>query len=195
MDEMLKTWKSPIPGAVDTRPVFPGPITKRIEDALIRARTVALKHDQNNALAYLQKRPLSAVGTQQWRNTPTPPQPAIGYPPPNTSQYSQQIPPGYPQMPIPGYPNGAAPGQYYQQAGPPPGYGQYQQPSQPHPSASPFPQYPNPQQPPAYQAPVASGHDLQLLNQDIEQLITKKDHTSAEPSDFWTAIFARTSQA
>ena len=59
---MLKTWKQPVPGAIDPRPVFQTEITKKIENALIQARTAAAKHEQHNPLAFLNKRPSSAVG-------------------------------------------------------------------------------------------------------------------------------------
>ncbi|KAI2788377.1 hypothetical protein POX_e06392 [Penicillium oxalicum] len=52
LDEMLKTWKEPVPGSLDTRPVFPPEITRSIESALIKARTAALQQEQarNNML-------------------------------------------------------------------------------------------------------------------------------------------------
>lgn len=46
LDEMLKTWKEPVPGSLDTRPVFPPEITRNIESALIKARTAALQQEQ-----------------------------------------------------------------------------------------------------------------------------------------------------
>ncbi|KAJ5476971.1 hypothetical protein N7539_007115 [Penicillium diatomitis] len=46
LDEMLKTWKEPVPGSLDTRPVFPPDITRSIESALIKARTAALQQEQ-----------------------------------------------------------------------------------------------------------------------------------------------------
>ncbi|GLI72467.1 mRNA 3' end processing factor [Penicillium ochrochloron] len=46
LDEMLKTWKEPVPGSLDTRPVFPPEITRSIESALIKARTAALQQEQ-----------------------------------------------------------------------------------------------------------------------------------------------------
>ncbi|KAL9106926.1 MAG: hypothetical protein Q9227_008112 [Pyrenula ochraceoflavens] len=46
MDEMLKTWKEPVPGSLDTRPVFPLEKSRQIENALIKARTNALARQQ-----------------------------------------------------------------------------------------------------------------------------------------------------
>ncbi|KAG0647902.1 pcf11 [Hyphodiscus hymeniophilus] len=97
MDEMLKTWKEPVPGSMDTRSVFPPEITRPIENALIKARTSALQLEQQRTQqqGYGRGRPMSAP----YRNTPTPP--GAGRPPPH------QAPPGYaanynqPQYPPP----------------------------------------------------------------------------------------------
>ncbi|KAL4875567.1 hypothetical protein BJY04DRAFT_201670 [Aspergillus karnatakaensis] len=68
LDEMLKTWKEPVPGSLDTRPVFPPDITRSIENALIKARTAALQQQQARG------QPSSRVSTPPgWTNTPTPP--------------------------------------------------------------------------------------------------------------------------
>jgi pre-mRNA cleavage complex 2 protein Pcf11 len=71
MDEMLKTWKEPVPGSLDTRPVFPPDVVRPIENALIKARTSALqaqqeRMQQQNFLG----RPRPAA---PYRETPTPP--------------------------------------------------------------------------------------------------------------------------
>lgn len=95
MDEMLKTWKEPVPGSIDTRPVFPPEVTRPIENALIKARTSALQQEQLRSQQQLMNRGRSAVGQAPYRNTPTPPnqsrQPL--YPPPGHSGYPQQYPP------------------------------------------------------------------------------------------------------
>lgn len=98
MDEMLKTWKEPVPGSMDTRPVFPPDITRPIENALIKARTSALQQEQmrTQQQAFGRGCPIAAP----YRETPTPPgvvrQPMPApqgyvsnypqYPPPATSQ-------------------------------------------------------------------------------------------------------------
>ncbi|KAF3483559.1 mRNA cleavage factor complex component Pcf11 [Arthroderma uncinatum] len=98
LDEMLKTWKEPVPGSLDPRPVFPVEVTRNIENALIKARTAALQQQQTRS----QQEAMSlgrGVGTPPpaWRNTPTPPQGASRYP--AVHGYNQQMPSnghGYP---------------------------------------------------------------------------------------------------
>ncbi|KAH8677400.1 hypothetical protein BX600DRAFT_506443 [Xylariales sp. PMI_506] len=68
MDEMLKTWKEPIPGSIDTRPVFPPDVTRPIETALFQARESGAQRSQQFAN---QRRPM-AQG-MPLRDTPTPP--------------------------------------------------------------------------------------------------------------------------
>jgi pre-mRNA cleavage complex 2 protein Pcf11 len=43
MEGLLKTWKQPVPESMDTRPVFPSEVTRDIENALIKYRTVAIQ--------------------------------------------------------------------------------------------------------------------------------------------------------
>ncbi|KAK2793425.1 hypothetical protein FQN51_001250 [Onygenales sp. PD_10] len=76
LDEMLKTWKEPVPGSLDTRPVFPAEITRSIENALIKARTAALQHQQARGPQDIHGRGRGAATppSATWRNTPTPPQ-------------------------------------------------------------------------------------------------------------------------
>ena len=76
LDEMLKTWKEPVPGSLDTRPVFPPEITRSIESALIKARTAALQHQQARGQHDLVNRGGRGNG---YPNTPTPP-PSFRYP-------------------------------------------------------------------------------------------------------------------
>ncbi len=100
LDEMLKTWKEPVPGSLDTKPVFPPETIKPIESALLKARTAALQQQQqyqNRAQQEMMRGRPQATPNTQWRHTPTPPQAhGVYYPPP------QQ---GYPQaqrsVPIP----------------------------------------------------------------------------------------------
>ena len=67
LEEMLKTWKEPVPGSLDLRPVFPVDVTRNIESALIKARTAAVELQQKQAKAHVGR--LSAPP----RATPTPP--------------------------------------------------------------------------------------------------------------------------
>ncbi len=88
LEEMLKTWKGPVPGSMDATPVFPPEVTRPIENALIKARTAAVQMQQKH-FGHLPPRPGSA-----WRSTatPTPPPGAhgarAGYPPPPSQQPS-----------------------------------------------------------------------------------------------------------
>lgn len=88
MDEMLKTWKEPVPGSMDTQPVFPPEITRPIENALIKARTSAVQahqeHLRNQQQLLGRGRPGSA--SVPYRNTPTPP---------NAMRQAGQAQPGY----------------------------------------------------------------------------------------------------
>ena len=72
MDEMLRTWKEPIPGAFDKKPVFPPDVVRPIENALIGARNAALAANQGSFQGQQQflrtGRPSGPI-----RDTPTPP--------------------------------------------------------------------------------------------------------------------------
>jgi len=84
LDEMLKTWKEPVPGSLDTRPVFPVEVTRTIENALIKARTAAVQLQQQQAKSQqelLARGRPTATPPVPWRNTPTPPQNASRHPP------------------------------------------------------------------------------------------------------------------
>lgn len=91
MDEMLKTWKEPVPGSVDPRPVFSIETVRPIENALIKARASAFQAQQEHMRTEQQllggrNRPHSAT---PYRETSTPPGGRPGYPPP-----PGQLPPG-----------------------------------------------------------------------------------------------------
>ncbi|KAJ5216778.1 mRNA cleavage factor complex component Pcf11 [Penicillium chermesinum] len=73
LDEMLKTWKEPVPGSLDTRPVFPPEITRNIENALIKARTAFLTNQQTHSRSQLDISRGRANGTPTHFNAPTPP--------------------------------------------------------------------------------------------------------------------------
>ena len=97
LDEMLKTWKEPVPGSLDQRPVFPPEITRHIESALIKARTAAIQEQQQQQARtqreLMARQRQMATPNTQWRSTPTPPQVNGRYYPP-----SQQ---GFPQYTVP----------------------------------------------------------------------------------------------
>ena len=74
LDEMLKTWKEPVPGSLDTRPVFPPDITRNIESALIKARTAAIQQQQARNQHDILNRGRGSATPTGWTGTPTPPQ-------------------------------------------------------------------------------------------------------------------------
>ncbi|KAI1646460.1 hypothetical protein F4815DRAFT_198089 [Daldinia loculata] len=175
MDEMLRTWKGPVAGSLDTRPVFPPDVTRPIENALIKARTAHLqaqqKHQQGQQQLLGRGRPASQG--VPYRETPTPP----GYHPPPQAN-------GYPsQAPVPN-PNGPSYGSSSQL--PPNTYPSH--PSQPQPARS------TPQPTPglmAFQPPQLGGYgvpqagiSIDALNNDIQRLITaSKAQIALNPHD------------
>lgn len=97
MEEMLKTWKEPVPGSIDSRPVFPADVTRPIENALIKHRTSAIQAQQEYS-----RREQQVLGRVRgtpgppYRNTPTPPnmrQPNGNgqFGPPQVQQYPPQV--------------------------------------------------------------------------------------------------------
>ena len=95
MEAMLKTWKEPVPGSMDPRPVFPAEVTRTIENALIKARTAAvqLQHATRSRTPLgMPGRPMSANP----RDTATPPHAVGQFHPPHQDPYqngfrSQQV--------------------------------------------------------------------------------------------------------
>ncbi|KAI8230401.1 hypothetical protein K4K57_006863 [Colletotrichum sp. SAR 10_99] len=130
MDEMLRTWKEPVPGSLDKRPVFAPEVTQPIESALMKARTSALQAQQGRGRG----RP-----SAPYRETPTPPgvrpgsnhQGPYGQPPPMQQPNGNRPP----SAPLPHHPQMAP------YAPPPASYS-----AQP-PSAAPGPYQPPPQMP------------------------------------------------
>ena len=95
MEEMLQTWKQPVPGSIDTRPVFPTEIVRPIESALLKAKTSMLRAEQEHMRSQQQLlggrgRPLPQHPQDMpWRETPTPPG---AHPMPQGGGYGQQPP-------------------------------------------------------------------------------------------------------
>lgn len=84
LDEMLKTWKEPVPGSLDTRPVFPPEVTRGIESALIKARTAALQQQQARSQQEVFTR--GRVGTPPgWGSNSATTQGSTRYPPSTNS--------------------------------------------------------------------------------------------------------------
>ncbi|KAI1171662.1 hypothetical protein F4777DRAFT_564760 [Nemania sp. FL0916] len=162
LEEMLKTWKEPVPGSIDTRPVFSPDVVRPIENALIKARTTSLQQDQQRMRSqqqlYGQSRPGQGA---PYRDTPTPP----GARPPSQAHVYHA------QQPVMQHPNGTS----------------YNQPSQPalmsyqsHIPALSTPALRSTPQPPsssAFQPPHMGGYGLaqhgisvDALNDDVHKL-------------------------
>lgn len=101
LDEMLKTWKEPVPGSIESRPVFPADITRPIENALIKARTSAAQAEQARNQQMGRGRP--SMSQPPYQQTPTPPNvPGFAPPGPYANGYSHPFPNGgqaYPSTP------------------------------------------------------------------------------------------------
>lgn len=72
LEEMLQTWKEPVPGSIDSTPVFPPDVIRPIENALLKARTAALQAQQEQARRQMGSRGGRPPGSS-YRATPTPP--------------------------------------------------------------------------------------------------------------------------
>ncbi|KAK1064846.1 mRNA 3' end processing factor [Friedmanniomyces endolithicus] len=93
MESLLKTWKEPVPGSIDPRPVFPLETVRPIENALIRAKTAALQNQRH------------AQPQQMYQGVPTPSQyngrmaaPPMLPPYQQQSQYGYEVQPATPQQ-------------------------------------------------------------------------------------------------
>ena len=85
MEGMLKTWKEPIPGSLDTKPVFDRELWRPIENALIQHKTLDLQGSRQ-----VQTQPQAG-----YRSTPTPPQHNPQFVPPSLGQTQAQPYYGY----------------------------------------------------------------------------------------------------
>ena len=110
MDEMLKTWKEPVPGSLSTKPVFPIEQVRPIENALIAARNAAMAANQNSYQGQQQllrgRQPVPSRDTPTpptGRPYPPPPQGQAPYPGPNGHQQLGAVPSNA-QQPYPGHP-------------------------------------------------------------------------------------------
>ncbi|POS69600.1 hypothetical protein DHEL01_v212008 [Diaporthe helianthi] len=157
MEEMLKTWKEPVPGSIDKNPVFPPDVVRPIDNALIKARTSALQAQQEQMRTQHHLLGRGGRPVAPHRNTPTPP---------NARQ--QFVQPSQPHSGV----NGPRPESSLGQAGyshhPPAQFpGPTPQPHMSTPSATPF------LPPPfgSYGAPAAQpGISIDSLINEIEQL-------------------------
>lgn len=93
LEELLKTWREPVPGSLQTAPVLPLQTTQSIVDALNRFRATTTPARPQQYPTQLQPQPQAHApgiihGGQPYRATPTPPQqhsyvqPAINIPRP-----------------------------------------------------------------------------------------------------------------
>jgi hypothetical protein len=119
---MLSTWKQPIPGSMEHRPVFPLEVVKPIDTTLLKVRTIALQHQQaarsqTPSMHALPPRPGAMTPQPDWARIGTPPQSHPMYP-----QAQQHVDPRY-RVPS------ALPQQQSPYAIPPSPYLQMQQPN------------------------------------------------------------------
>jgi len=159
LEVMLSTWRKPVPGSMQTTPVFPLSATQSIVDALARYKGVTAQRPSHAAI-----RPPSIVQAQamQYRSTPPPPQPAVPYQQPSLINFQQQTPTPQPQY---------QPPQYYQ---PPPQPTPTQYPAYPPQNHTPVQQHfsPLPFLHQNGQLPVQPGIDVRKLHTDIDDLTT-----------------------
>lgn len=175
LEEMLKTWREPVPGSISPTPVFPISSTQTIVDSLNKIRTPVPSGTRHQSTP-VQAAPARVASTQPYRQTPTPPQ--------TISQFVQNIP-AHIRSPQPA---AALPSTSYG-AATPASYGQpytaqptsfYQHPD-PAPALQP-PQYPSatPQPRSSSTGPV----DIQKLHLDIDDLTTDaKIECATHPMD------------
>ncbi|KAF3927255.1 hypothetical protein ABW20_dc0108487 [Dactylellina cionopaga] len=79
LEEMLQTWKQPVPGSTSLNPLFPAETTRKIDNALIKARTAAVQQQQKQMkqdsarFGIGQPSVAAGAGAGPYRSTPTPP--------------------------------------------------------------------------------------------------------------------------
>ncbi|KAG5944798.1 hypothetical protein E4U53_006819 [Claviceps sorghi] len=106
MEEMLRTWKDPVPGSMDTRPVFSHELVRPIENALMKARAATMPQQ-----GPIPGRPRSVM--MPHRNTPTPPGMRLQGAPPPGALPAPYVQPQY------AFTNGGRPGEPVVYAGQP----------------------------------------------------------------------------
>jgi pre-mRNA cleavage complex 2 protein Pcf11 len=162
LEEMLKTWREPVPGSLSTTPVFPIASTQTIVDSLNKFR-VATSGPNRHQSTPLQGQPARVASVQPYRQTPTPPQSVPQFLPGLEAQLRSPQPQvagpiaHYSQPPVIASPYA----QSYQQSTPAP-YFQHPQPSHTPQFSSSTPQPPT----------ARSSVDLKKLHADIDDLTT-----------------------
>ncbi|KAK4135573.1 hypothetical protein BT67DRAFT_376156 [Trichocladium antarcticum] len=175
MDEMLKTWKEPVPGSISTKPVFPLEQVRPIENALMAARNAAFAAHQTSYQG--QQQLLRGRAAVPSRDTPTPPTarpyqpPPQGQPPylgPNGQQHPGAV---LAQQPYPMHPGNGSSGIPHRAT------------PQPAPSVKPYPPYQQPAGREVYGAPQP-GISIDKLKDDIQHLIVaEKAEFAQDPLD------------
>lgn len=157
LEEMLKTWREPVPGSLSSTPVFPLNATQSIFEALNKFKSATAARPPPQGI-----RPHSIVQAQgvQYRQSPTPTQMGTPYQQPqinlNQPTPTPSVQPQYPP--------------YYQQ---PPSHTPVQYPVQPLQNHTPIQQYPVFSFPPQQaQLPPRPGVDVRKLHSDIDDLTT-----------------------
>ncbi|KAJ6256592.1 hypothetical protein Dda_8457 [Drechslerella dactyloides] len=85
LEEMLQTWKQPVPGSTSSNPLFSAETTRKIDNALIKARTAAVQQQQKqmkqDSARFGLGQPAAAANANAgpYRSTPTPPMLANGH--------------------------------------------------------------------------------------------------------------------
>ncbi|EME48134.1 hypothetical protein DOTSEDRAFT_167754 [Dothistroma septosporum NZE10] len=96
MEGLMKTWKEPVPGSLDPRPVFPLETVRPIENALIKARTAVLQSRQPQ-VPYRGNMPTPPQHNGQF-STPPHPFPSQPYPAYSVTRDIQLLIPRFQQM-------------------------------------------------------------------------------------------------
>ncbi|EXJ80078.1 hypothetical protein A1O3_08364 [Capronia epimyces CBS 606.96] len=172
LEEMLKTWREPVPGSLSPTPVFPHASTQSIVDSLNKFRSPMPAATRYQS-PHIQPTPARALVDPRYRHTPTPPQ---SFPPLASGLASNTRSPGLqPEIPQPPYTQTPPPS--FSQPYPPQATPLYQQ--QP---PAPTTQYHTPTLQPG---PISSGGvDLQKLHLDIDDLTTDaKIECATHPMD------------
>jgi len=81
LEEMLKTWREPVPGSLSSVSVFPLPSTQSIIDALNRYKQSTATRPQQFPQQAQIRTPSVVQASVPYRATATPPQNGLPYPP------------------------------------------------------------------------------------------------------------------
>lgn len=98
LEEMLKTWREPVPGSLSNTPVFPLPSTQTIVDSLNRFRASSTPVPRASQVTPANRAAQIIQPQLPHRNTPTPPQTTLQYP-------TSTIPAIPPTAPLPSIPS------------------------------------------------------------------------------------------